>query len=75
MAMAREDQDRALGMGADMCITKWEAAEQDPEGVKALITSGNLEAARAKADSEIDIVSILQHNMSKLSGAVIQTET
>ena len=76
MAMVRPSQDlnNALGMGVDMCIIKWEAAEQDPEGVKALITSGNLGAARAKADSEIGMISILQQNMGTLSVTVIHTE-
>ena len=76
MAMVRPDQElkNALDLGLDMWIIGWEAQDEDPEGIKALVASDNLEAARAKADSEVDIMSILQLNMSKLSGTTAHTE-
>ena len=77
ITMVKEDEalKRALDLGLDMWVLKWEAARDDPEGVQALIASDNLEALRSKADSEIDMLTLLHHNMEKLRGPISQTET
>ena len=66
---SHKELHESLKYGLNFHVLSYSALLYDPEGVKALSLSDNLDAARARADAETDIMNLVLAVMPKIQAS------